>query len=270
MLFDTHCHIYMNKNLSQNEIIDWFQQDQITKITSIWVDLKTSKTSIELAQQYPQMILATVWLHPSDTPKFWNVFEETLNELEELILQNREVIVWVGECGFDYHWIDKENFEASQALQERFFIAQIALSRKYDLPFIVHTRDAREDTLRVLKEQNYDRFILHCFSEDLEFASECIEHFPRCKVSFSWIVTYKNAPNIQNTAANIPLERIIIETDAPFLSPQAVRWTENIPNNIKYTLEKIISLRLGNGKDETPEIIKQQIYANSLEVFWVK
>lgn len=267
MIIDTHTHIYLNKEKTPEQIIADLKNDEIEHIISIGIDIESSKKSITLARKNPWVIFATVWIHPTDVKQYENEIDETIEKLEEMIIKNKNVIRGIGECGFDFHWIDKNNFEAEKALQEKFFRAQIVLAKKYNLPIIIHSRDSKEDVLRVLKECDAKKFILHCYSEDLDFAYKAIYYSEECKISFSWIVTYKSAPNIQNTAANIPLERILVETDCPFLSPQDVRGTENIPNNTKYNLKKVFDLRQANGKKETWEQFEKQIFQNSKDIF---
>lgn len=269
MIIDTHTHIYLNKKHSKSDIIEGLKIGWIEKIISIGTDLENSKISIDLALENPWVIFATVWIHPTDVSKYKGNLKGTINTLENMILENIHSIKWIWECGFDFHWIDKNNFEEEKQLQEEFFKAQIKLAKKYSLPLIIHTRDAKEDTLRVLKEMEAKKFVLHCYSEDLEFALRCLYYSEECMISFSGIVTYKSASSVQKTAANIALDRILVETDCPFLSPQAVRWQENIPNNTKYNLEKVFELRKENGKKETFEEVENIIYKNSCVFFWI-
>lgn len=298
MLYDTHCHPYLSKEKSQEEILKNFSQSW-DFLNSIWVDIETSQTSIELAKKY-DFIHATIWIHPCNIleEKDWKHtlidLEITMKKLEEIYLENQEYIVWLWEMGFDFHWLDSmaENFlktqiwedacikieeEAKKEIitkiarniknyQELFFRAQIKLSKKYNLPIIIHNRNSKEDVLRVLQEENCTNFIFHCYSEDCTYAQELIEFSPECKISFSWIVTFKSAKEIQETAANIPLKNILVETDAPYLTPTPLRWKEeNEPLFTKYVLEKIIELR-----EESPQIIEEQIFQNSLETFWIE
>lgn len=267
MLIDTHTHIYLNKKFSEQEIISNLWSDSIDKIISIWIDLKTSQKSIDLAIANPKIIYATIWIHPTDIKQYKGNLDETIISLEKMYLENKDFVKGIWECWFDFHWIDKDNFQEEKELQEAFFSAQIELALKYDLPIIVHSRNSKEDTLRVLKKLNAKKFILHCYSEDLDFAYRAIYFSSECKISFSWIVTYKSAPTIQNTAANIPLDRILVETDCPFLPPQDVRWSENIPNNTKYNLKKVFDLRQANWKKETWEEFEKQVYENSMKIF---
>lgn len=267
MIIDTHTHIYLNEKSTEKEILDWLKKDWIEKIMSIWIDLETSQQSIDYAKKYPWIVYPTIWIHPSDVWKYKDNFEATINKLEKMLIDNIWIVKWIWECWFDFFRIDHNNFEEEKATQERFFKAQIKLAMKYSLPLVIHTRNAKEVTLATLQELWAKKFVLHCFSEDLDFAYKAIYYSDECMVSFSWIVTYKSATNVQKTAANIPLSRILVETDCPFLSPQRVRWTENIPNNTRYVLEKVCELRKENWKKETPEEVENQIYKNSLEFF---
>lgn len=267
MIIDTHTHIYLNKKHSQSEIIEGLKTDGIEKIISIGTDLENSQISIDLASKNPWVIFATVWIHPTDVSQYKGNLKGTINTLENMILENMHSIKWIWECWFDFHWINEEKFEEEKQLQEDFFKAQIKLAKKYSLPLIIHTRDAKEDTLRVLKEMEVKKFVLHCYSEDLEFALRALYYSEECMISFSGIVTYKSAPEVQKTAANIALDRILVETDCPFLSPQPTRWQENIPNYTKYNLQKVFELRKENAKKESFEEVETQIYKNSVDFF---
>lgn len=267
MIIDTHTHIYLNKKTTEESIIFQLKNDNISNIISIWIDLKTSKKSIELARKYNWIVYATVWIHPTDIWQYKDNLKKTIDELEKMIIENREFVKWIWECWFDFHYTKDEYIQKEAKLQETFFSSQILLAKKYDLPVIVHSRDSKEDTLRVLKKHNYKKFILHCYSEDLDFAYKAIYYSEECKISFSWIVTYKSAQNVQNTAANIPIDRILVETDCPFLAPQDVRWTENTPNNTKYNLKKVFELRQANWKNETWEQFEKQVFENSKKIF---
>ncbi len=267
MIIDTHTHIYLNKKYLEKDIISWLKNDKIEKIISIGIDLETSKKCIELAKENEGIIYATVWIHPTEVWQYKHDLKGTINQLERLILENLPYIKWIWECGFDFYRIDKDNFETEKQIQEEFFKAQIELAKKYSLPIIIHTRNAKEETLQVLKDMEAKKFVLHCFSEDLDFAFKAIYYSEECMISFSGIVTYKSATEVQKTAANIPLERILVETDCPFLPPQPVRGQENIPNNTKYNLEKVFELRQKNEKKETFKEIEKQVYENSIHFF---
>jgi TatD DNase family protein len=125
------------------------------------------------------------------------------------------------------------------------------------LPMIIHTRDARDATFDFIRDNDVWVAVMHCYSEDIEFAEQLMELSDDIMFSFSWILTYKNASKVQEAAQKIPLERIMIETDSPFLAPQPVRWTINNPTNVVYVLDKLIELRT-----EWRELIQRAVYEN--------
>jgi TatD DNase family protein len=172
------------------------------------------------------------------------------------------VIVALGETGFDYHYLTPGSEESQKKNQQAWWIMQWELACKYNLPLVIHTRDARDNTLSFMKEHDIDRCVMHCFSEDWDFARELLDFSLEIYFSFSGILTYKNAPKIQEAASKIPLNRILIETDAPFLAPQAVRGQVNEPAHTRYVLEKMVELR-----HESREEIERVIYENSLRFY---
>lgn len=270
MLIDTHSHIYLNKTKSIDEIISWLKFDNISKIICIWIDIETSIKAIEIAKKYPWIVYATIWIHPTEIEQYFTKEKETLNILENLLIENIKYIVWIWETWFDFHWSEKQDYEKVFINQKIFFEKQIFLAKRYSLPLIIHSRDAKEEVLSILKENEFKNFIFHCFVEDLNYAYKAIYFSQECKISFSWIVTYKSAKELQKVASNIPLDKIIIETDCPYLAPQEVRWSENYPNNLKYILKKIYELRTENWKNESFEEIEKTIYENSLKIFGIK
>jgi TatD DNase family protein len=189
------------------------------------------------------------------------------SDFRKLLDTHRSSIVAIGETGLDYHYLnaDPDIRESQKQNQYAWLESQWKLAQVYDLPLVIHTRDAREDTIFLMKKYGIHRAVMHCFSEDWDFASELLEFSPEIYFSFSGILTYKSAPRIQEAGSKIPLNRILIETDAPFLSPQVVRGTVNEPANTRYVLEKLISLRA-----ESPEYVEQQIYENSLRFYGIK
>ena len=262
MFIDTHCHPLLSKEKSISSIIENFKKSGWKYLISIWTNLDSSEQSLLLSKKY-DFIYATVWIHPTDTINLEGKIDESINFLENLYLNNRDKVIWVWECGLDYYRINKENSEQEKNIQKKFFLAQISLAKKYQLPLIIHNREAWEDILKILQEVKYENFIIHCFSENLDFAKKCIKISPKCKLAFWWILTFNNAKDIQEAATHIPLENIIIETDSPYLTPVPYRGKEeNEPEYVKYVLEKIYKLR-----SEKPEIIQNQIYKNSCEIF---
>lgn len=269
MIFDTHCHPYLAKNKSQEDILENFFKDNVKNILiSIGVDIESSETSIKLALKYPN-IYSSIGIHPVDAIQYRNNINEILQKLEQLYLDNRENIVAIGEIWLDYYWLNSlsEKYQLPEdeiiAIQKDFFRAQIKLAQKLSLPFIIHNREAAHDILPILRELWYTNFVFHCYSEDIAFAQRILEFAPDAMLGFGGILSFKNAKNIQNTAQNIPLKNILIETDAPYLTPTPYRGKEeNEPLYIKYVLDTLIDIR-----EESADVIMQSVYENSCNFF---
>lgn len=267
MFIDTHCHPYLAREKNLTDILNNFERSDWKYLVSIWTDIHTSLQSVALSINY-DYIYSTVWIHPTDVLKSTHTVEQDIQILEKYIKNNPENIVGIWETGLDYYWVSEDpvELEKQKKLQEEYFIAHIELWKKYNLPIIIHNRNSWEDILRVLSENNCTNFIIHCFSENLDFANKCFEISPSAMMSFSGIVTFKNASDIAQTAANIPLKNILIETDAPFLTPAPYRGKqENEPAYTQYVLEKLQELRT-----ESPQKVEKIIYENSLRIFKLK
>lgn len=265
MLFDTHTHSYFPELADrQDSIIAEMARNNIRYATQIGCDIETSKQAIELARKY-ESYYATIGYHPTEGQSLSReMIPQIVTELEELLVANREYIVAIGEIGFDYYHLNPATIEEQKETQRILFFSMTKLAIKYNLPIVIHTRDARTDTLRYIKESGIKKAIIHCFSEDYAFAQELMEYSDEIVFSFSGIVTYKKSLAVQETARLLPLSKILIETDAPFLSPQAVRGTINEPANVRYTLETIKNLRTEDGAE-----IERVIYENSLRVYGI-
>ncbi len=202
-----------------------------------------------------------------------------MEELESILIQNRDSIVGIGEAGLDYHWISEppgdsilteeelRDFHITQQksiadIQKIWFRAQAELAEKYHLPLIIHTRDARKDTLACISDFPVNFAIMHCYSEDPDFAYALLAHSPEIYFSFSGILTYKKSDPIRETARILPLDRILIETDAPFLAPQPVRGSVNESTYVRYVFEQLCAIRT-----ESPEEIEQTLWENSCRVY---
>lgn len=272
-IFDTHCHPHLNKDKNQNKVITDFFEKWWKYMTVIWTNPITNNTVINTAQKY-NWVFCSIWIHPCDVYEL--DLEKTILELENHLLKNKDNIVAIWECGLDYYWLYRDEeinkldncfkekiIKSKKNLQKLFFKAQLLLAKDYNLPVIIHNRDSKEDILNILKELNFKNFIFHCYSENLEYANQLIKFSPECKISFSGIVTFKNAKEIQETAKNIDIKHILAETDSPYLTPTPFRWKEeNEPIFTKHVIEKINELRWKNCFDE--------ILNNSIDVFWLK
>ncbi len=268
MLFDTHSHCYWDTLAPQiSKIRDEMKKYSVVYSTQIWCDLETSKKAIELAHRYPETFFATVGFHPTDCQDLdFDASEDLRWEFIHIIEKNSQRIVAIGECGFDFFHMSKDDQirETQLENQKKWWKWQIELGKKYNLPLIIHTRDARDQTIKFIIENDLKKYILHCFSEDIDMVEELSKQSDDFMVSFSGIVTYKNAQKVQETAAKIPLEKILIETDSPFLAPQVVRGQENNPANVRFVFDKICELR-----DEDSQSIEDTIFENSCRVYGI-
>lgn len=265
MIIDTHSHCYWDTLEPRiDEIIALMWEHNITHAVQIGCDIPTTLQALSLAQRFPHVFRATVWYHPEHAQHYdMNTVKDELQTLEKMITEHRDHVVAIGECGLDYHYLT-DNRDNEISVQKYAWKTQIEWWKKYNLPLVIHSRDARQDTLDFIRDNDLRFAIMHCFSEDYEFACELMNHSSDIYFSFSWIVTYKSAPLIQEAAKKLPLDRILIETDAPFLSPHPLRWTVNEPANTRYMLEKICELRT-----ESRDVIENTLYENSKRVFGI-
>jgi len=265
MLFDTHTHSYFSSIADrQDEIIVDMQTHGIRYAVQIGCDISTSQLAIDYARTY-ESYFATVGYHPNEGQNLTHdEIHARVSELESLLLTHRESIVGIGEIGFDYHYLESGREAEQKEAQRILFFAMIELAKRYSLPVVIHTRDAWDDTFRYIRESGIRKAIIHCFSEDVDFARMCMEYSDEIYFGFSGIVTYPRSLQVQEAAKFVPLDRILIETDAPFLSPQKVRGTLNTPVNVRYVLEAIKNLR-----DEDDAEIEQVIFENSLRFYWI-
>lgn len=254
LIFDTHAHYDdIAFDDDREKILSSLpKNDNIYAVVNAGADIESSKKSINLSEKY-SYIYAAVGVHPeniSNTPK------DYISQLEKLIL-NSEKIVGVGEIGLDYHYT-KENKEQQKDL----FESQVKLAIKHDLPIIVHDREAHGDTMEILKKHN-PKGVLHCFSGSLEMAQEVIKM--GMYIGIGGVITFKNAKNAVYVVENISLENIVLETDAPYMSPVPFRGKRCDSSYIKYTAEKISEIKNISLK-EVFEVTKQ----NAKNLFGIK
>lgn len=266
-IIDTHCHPYLNKIKNKDDIINNFFSQNWESMIVIWTNIETNNDALKLTKLHDK-IYATIGIHPCDIEDL--EIEETISKMEKLYIENKDKIVWIWECWLDYYWLIKDLEESDLSQEEKdkivketkekqrlFFIEQIKLATKLDLPIIIHNRNSKDDVFEILKETEFKNFIFHCYSEDLSYAKKLLELSPNCKISFSWIVTFSNAKDVQETAKNISIDNILAETDSPYLTPTPFRWKEeNEPIFTKYVIEKIASLRWEKYEDTAKQILE--------------
>ena len=233
MYIDTHVHLNAEQyNDDLEEVINRALDAGVEKMVVIGFDRKTIERAIALAEQY-DFIYAVVGWHPVDAI---DCTEEDLNWIESLA--KHEKVVAIGETGLDYYW-DK----SPKDVQQEIFRKQIQLAQRVNLPIVIHNRDATEDVIRILKEEHAERTggVMHCFGGSVETAKECIEM--NFMISLGGPVTFKNAKKPKEVATEIPLEWLMIETDAPYLSPHPHRGKRNEPSLVPLVAEEIARLK---------------------------
>ena len=231
MFFDTHTHLDDEKfDTDRDELIASFKDEGLTLAVNIGANIETSKNSIKLAEKY-DFIYASVGVHPNDVG---DMTESDLAQLEEWAKHPR--VVAIGEIGLDYHYD-----EPDPEIQKIWFDRQLLLAKKLNMPYIVHDRDAHADVLEIIKKVGYFNGVMHCFSGSAEMARQITEL--GMYVSIAGQVTFKNAPKVQAVAQAVPLDKLLIETDSPYLTPEPFRGKRNNSAYVKYTAQKIAELR---------------------------
>ena len=233
MLFDTHAHLNAEQyNEDLEAVIDRAKSEGVSKIVVVGFDRPTIVKAMELAEEYSFIYAAVGW-HPVDAI---DMTDKDLAWIEELAAHPK--VVALGEMGLDYHW-DK----SPKHIQKEVFRKQIALAKKVKLPIIIHNREATMDIVEILKEEGAHEVggIMHCFSGSIETAKECTEM--NFYLSFGGPVTFKNAKNVKEVAAAIPVERLLIETDCPYLTPHPFRGKRNEPGHVKLVAEELAILK---------------------------
>ena len=234
-LIDSHCHLDMDEYRQDlDQVIHRAAQHGVRGILTIGIDLPSSNSAVMIASRYGS-VRATVGFHPHEAEK---ATPTTLSALAALAADNAEEVVGWGEIGLDY-----VKQYAPLEIQRQVFRRQLQMARELKLPVIIHDREAHDDCLRIIREEGPfdDGGVMHCFSADLDFALRMID----CNfhISIPGIVTYKKAEEMQEVAAKVPIERLLVETDGPFLSPVPYRGKRNEPLYTLYTAAHIADLR---------------------------
>jgi TatD DNase family protein len=268
MIFDTHCHGYWNGLAHRkDEVLRNMRAEGVLRSVQIGTGLERSRQALALAREWGAYTWCTAAIHPAgcqDLPE--SSVPEVMAQLEELIQANRDKMVAVGETGFDYFHVTRGKEAQQKQTQRAFFAAQAELALKLNLPIVIHTRDAASDTIALIKEYGIKRAVIHCFSENPAFAQELMLWSDEIYFSFSGILTYKRSTAVQDAARMPPLDRILVETDAPYLVPQILRdrFTVNEPAFTRHVLDFLKTLR-----SESPEVVEQTVWDNSNRFFAV-
>ncbi len=255
MLFDTHVHLNADQYEEDlQEVIDRARKDKVENMVVVGFDRKTINRAMELVEKYDFLYAAVGW-HPVDAI---DMTDEDLAWIEDLA--SHEKVVAIGEMGLDYHW-DKSPKE----VQKEVFRRQIHLAKKVKLPIIIHNRDATADVVEILREEEAKEVggIMHCFTGSLEVAKECMEM--NFFISFGGPVTFKNAKKPKEVVKEIPMEKLLIETDCPYLTPHPYRGKRNEPAYVRLVAEQVAEL-----KNMTIEEVAEKTTANAKKLFGIK
>ncbi len=254
MIFETHGH-YDDEQFDEDRerLIAEFLEKDIDKVMNVGADMQSSRNSVELAGKYPHFY-AAVGVHPSEVG---DLTEDDMQALKQMTLENPKVKA-IGEIGLDYHFDDNP----PRDVQKKWFIRQLELAQELGMPIIIHSRDAASDTMEILKDMDGGRNggVIHCYSYSREQAREYIKM--GFHIGVGGVVTFKNSRRLQEVVEDIPLEKIVLETDSPYMAPVPFRGTRNSALNIPYIAEKIAEI-----KGVPVQKVYDQTYANALKMY---
>lgn len=249
MFVDTHAHFNtcIEDGFTEEELIT----GMLTNSVGYAVQISTEKENFDWSRAFSKKhshIFYTIGIHPSSHYEFEDI--SVMDGIIEQALSEGEKLFGVGEIGLDYHWMTYEKEK-----QKELFEAQIELAHKYGLPVIVHNRDAADDTYYVLKGMNCTNVIIHCFSGDKDVAKRFLDlgYF----ISFAGNVTFKKAVELKEALAYIPADRLLFETDCPYLTPEPNRGKKNIPEYVRY----LYSFAAENRKED-PVLLAETVFQN--------
>ena len=232
MIIDSHCHLDYEPLVNNiNQVLLNAKKNNITNLLTIGTSLESSKKVLEIVEKY-ENIYGTIGIHPNSTT-------DHLNDLDKLIdiRKKSKKIIGFGETGLDYFYKRSEKKDQIFAFEKHI---EFAISEK--IPVIIHTRDADEDTILIIKKYyKKARFLIHCFTGNLEFAKNLLNL--ECLISFSGIITFKKSNELREVVKYVPLERMLIETDSPYLSPDPFRGKVNEPANVKIVAENVANIK---------------------------
>ncbi|MBO8138142.1 MAG: TatD family hydrolase [Desulfotomaculum sp.] len=232
-LIDSHAHLDDERfNEDREQVIERAQKNNIIAVINIGHDIQSSLQSIQLAEKY-SFIYSAVGVHPHDAK---DVPEDYLQQLENMCRCDR--VLAVGEIGLDYYYD-----LSPRDVQKKVFVNQLNLAKKLSKPVIVHLRDAYGDFLDIMQKERLEPItgVMHCFSGSWEVAKECLEM--GFYISFAGPVTFKNADRLREVASRVPLDRLLIETDCPYLTPVPYRGKRNEPAYVKHVAEQLAAVK---------------------------
>jgi len=256
-LFDSHSHYNDEKfNEDREQIIKETYEAGVTKFVCAGYNIDSSVVSLEISKKY-EFIYSICGISPNDIPQSEQQLWKDIAKISKIVKDNKsEKLVAIGEIGLDYYW-NKENKE----LQKRAFIKQIELANELELPIVIHSRDASVDTIDIIRNNKVKKAgIFHCCQLNQELVRQALEL--GYYISFAGPITFKNSKNAPDIIKMVPMDRILIETDSPYLSPEPNRGKRNDCRNVKYVAQKIADV-----KELTVEEVAQKTYENAIRIF---
>ena len=242
MLFDTHAHYDDSQfDADREEILNNLKDNKVSYVVTVGTNVETSLKSIELAEKF-ENVYAACGIHPDSAD---TATDENIDKIRKMASHKK--VVAIGEAGLDYYWEDNPPKE----VQKEAFIKQIELANELDMPLIIHIRESVSDTVEVLKANPLKKGIIHCVSVSSEIAEIFIKM--GLYISFAGTLTFKNAPKLVKTAEVVPLDRLLVETDCPYLSPVPYRGKRNMSARVIHTAQKLGEIR-GLSLEEIAEI----------------
>ena len=255
--FDSHSHYTDEKfNEDREQIIKETYEAGITKFVCAGYNIESSLFSLEISKKY-EFIYSICGISPNDIPQSEQQLWKDIAEISKIVKENKsKKLVAIGEIGLDYYW-NKENKE----LQKQAFIKQIELANELELPIVIHSRDASVDTIDIIRNNKVKKAgIFHCCQLNQELVRQALEL--GYYISFAGPITFKNSKNAPEIIKMVPMDRILIETDSPYLSPEPNRGKRNDCRNVRYVAQKIADV-----KGLTVEEVAQKTYENAIRIF---
>lgn len=255
--FDSHSHYNDEKfDEDREQIIKETYEADVTKFVCAGYNIQSSLFSLNMSEKY-EFIYSICGISPNDIPQSEQQLWKDINEITEIVKKNNSKrLVAIGEIGLDYYW-SKENKD----LQKQAFIKQIELANELDLPIVIHSRDASVDTIDILEKHKVNRTgIFHCCQLNQELVRQALEL--GYYISFAGPITFKNSKNAPEVIKMVPIDRILIETDSPYLAPEPNRGKRNDCRNVKYVAQKIADV-----KGYSLEEVAKKTYENAMRIF---
>ena len=236
--FDSHAHLDDEKfDEDREEIIEKIKNSGVTRLISAGYSLEGSKKAVELSKKY-DFIYATCGISPNDIPQTEEELWKNISEIKQITTNNSKVVA-IGEIGLDYYW---EKDIERRKLQQKAFIKQIELANELQLPIVIHTREAVMDTLQILKENEVlKKGVFHCCPLNRELVKEALKL--GFYISFAGPITFKNSKNASEIIEMVQNDKMLIETDSPYLSPEPLRGKRNDSRNVKFMAQKIAEVK---------------------------